>query len=437
MSTLVIAIFDIGKTNKKFFLFDEGYRIVFEKNASFQAVRDEDGEPCEDLQLLKDFVLLTLQEALVMKEFEIKAVNISAYGASLVYVDEHGHPLTPLYDYLKKYPPSLSATFYSNFGGEENLALQTASPALGSLNAGLQLYRVKYEKPDIFRRMKYALHLPQYLSYLISKVPVSDITSIGCHTHLWDFQARRYHAWIRAEKMETKLAPLVTSATTHSVSFQGKKLIAGIGVHDSSAALVPYLKCTKEPFLLISTGTWSISLNPFNQTPLTTEELRQDSLCYLSHEGRPVKAARFFLGPAHAALLDSLSADYGMPPDNYATVKFEASWAEQLFSGPGPLKGPSSYEKDYHRSVFELAKKQFTSSKIVLKESPAGKIFVDGGFSRNNIFMQVLARFFKGTAVHAANIPQASAIGAAMVIHDHWNSRDLPFPLIGLNEVKL
>jgi len=42
----------------------------------------------------------------------------------------------------------------------------------------------------------------------------------------------------------------------------------GFGVHDSSAALIPYLKAQKNPFLLISTGTWSISINPFNKEKL-------------------------------------------------------------------------------------------------------------------------------------------------------------------------
>ncbi|WP_246229511.1 hypothetical protein [Mucilaginibacter humi] len=30
----VIAVFDVGKTNKKLFLFDESYNIVFERSAS-------------------------------------------------------------------------------------------------------------------------------------------------------------------------------------------------------------------------------------------------------------------------------------------------------------------------------------------------------------------------------------------------------------------
>ena len=63
MSALpVIAIFDIGKTNKKLFLFDEEYEIVFEKSAHFAETRDEDGFPCEDLESLRRFVFDSLEE---------------------------------------------------------------------------------------------------------------------------------------------------------------------------------------------------------------------------------------------------------------------------------------------------------------------------------------------------------------------------------------
>jgi sugar (pentulose or hexulose) kinase len=93
-----------------------------------------------------------------------------------------------LYNYLKPYPESLQKQFYNTYGREAEFAFRTASPVLGSLNSGMQLYRIKYEKPELFKEIKYALHLPQYLSFLISGKVCSDITSIGCHTNLWDFQ---------------------------------------------------------------------------------------------------------------------------------------------------------------------------------------------------------------------------------------------------------
>jgi sugar (pentulose or hexulose) kinase len=47
----VIAVIDVGKTNKKLFLFDQQYRIVCEKSARFIETVDEDGDPCENLKV--------------------------------------------------------------------------------------------------------------------------------------------------------------------------------------------------------------------------------------------------------------------------------------------------------------------------------------------------------------------------------------------------
>src|SRR4051812_34927657 len=118
----VIAIFDVGKTNKKLFLFDENYQIVFERSARFTETFDDDGEPCENLESLRLSVFDSLQEVSEKKEFYIQAINFSTYGASFVYIGEDGNPVAPLYNYLKKYPRELQEKFYDTYGGEEEFS---------------------------------------------------------------------------------------------------------------------------------------------------------------------------------------------------------------------------------------------------------------------------------------------------------------------------
>jgi len=48
----------------------------------------------------------------------------------------------------------------------------------------------------------------------------------------------------------------------------------------------------------------------------------------------------------------------------------------------------------------------------VLKGSNVKQLFVDGGFSKNNIFMHLLAAAFPEMEVFAASTAQASAVGA-------------------------
>src|ERR1700759_32142 len=210
-----IAIFDVGKTNKKLFLFDEHYRIVWERSEVCTQTSDEDGEACEDITALTDWVRGSLAELARMPDVRIKAINFSAYGASLVYVGESDTPIAPLYNYLKPYPEALRKKFYDSYGGEITVSMLTASPVLGSLNSGMQLYRIKHEKPELFASIKYALHLPQYLSFLLTGTAFSDITSIGCHTNLWNFSQQHYHEWVYRQGIIDKLAPICPSTSVH------------------------------------------------------------------------------------------------------------------------------------------------------------------------------------------------------------------------------
>ena len=442
----VIAIFDIGKTNKKLFLFDENYKIVYENSTRFIETEDEDGFPCENLASLKVWIEDSLKEIFQLKDFNIKAINFSTYGASFVYLDNQLQSFTPLYNYLKPYPTLLQNQFYEKYGGEEEFSFRTASPVLGSLNSGMQLYRIKYEKPEIFRQIKYALHLPQYLNNLIASGIFSDITSLGCHTNLWDFPSQKYHQWVKEENILQKLGPIVPSDHTINTCLSGENRAVGIGLHDSSAALIPYFKNFNEPFVLISTGTWCISLNPFNHTSLTKEELRNDCLCYMSYEGKPIKASRLFAGQDHEQQIKRIGTYFNLSPAKYQSIHFDPLVRKKLKGTDGnkeyPQNIPGSFkessfskrdlslfnndEEAYHQLMIDIVEQQYNSTQLVIKGTAVKRIFVDGGFSNNSIYMNLLASKFPAIEVFAASMAQATALGAALCIHKSWNKKELP-----------
>ncbi|HKO79096.1 MAG TPA: FGGY family carbohydrate kinase, partial [Chitinophagaceae bacterium] len=448
-TTKVIAIFDVGKTNKKLLLFDEQYKLVYEESKQLEEIADEDGFACEDVMALTDWVKNSFKRLLKEKQFEVKAVNFSAYGASFVYLDEELNVVPPLYNYLKPYSPELQKKFYNDYGGEHVVARQTASPVLGNLNSGMQLYRLKYEKPEVFRRIKWALHLPQYLSHILSASIGSDITSIGCHTNLWDFQYNRYHEWIYKEEIAGKLPPVLSCSEIAGYSHH--QIPVGIGLHDSSAALIPYLASFNEPFILLSTGTWCISLNPFNHAQLTNNELNQDCLCYLSYEGKPVKASRLFAGYEHEQQVKRLSRYFSKSYNYFTTIAIDIDIIKKLKSvtkkksgiNTKPMVGQSvfedrnledfqHYEEAYHQLIADIISQQVKSTSLVLKGTDTKKIFVDGGFGKNEIYMYLLAESFPAIEVYAASVPQASALGAALAIHKNWNKKPLPADIIEL-----
>jgi L-fuculokinase len=440
----VIAIFDIGKTNKKCFLFNEAYKIVFEKTTNTTEIPDDDGFMGDNIDELNNWLLSTWQEILLLTQFEIKALNFSGYGASFVHVDEKGMAISPLYNYLKPFSPELLDKFYAENGGKIEFPKITASPILGNLNSGMQLLGLKYEKPEVFKKIHYALHLPQYVSSVFTHQFYSEITSIGCHTNLWDFVKNKYHQWVFSEKIDQKLAPVVKGDYTNKIN----NFEIGVGLHDSSAALIPYLKFQEnsDPFILISTGTWCISLNPFNNEPLTDYQLSKDCLSFLQYNGGQVKASRLFAGQFHEDQSKKIAKHFNLKSDFFKSIEFNEiniakinkSYVPENYTNTNScyfdekeIKDFNNAEDAYYQLVYDLVKQQvFSLNLIIAKNNTVANIFVDGGFSKNSIFMNLLAKEYPQFSIFGAEVAQASALGAALIIHEKWSRISIPTNLI-------
>ncbi len=436
----VILIFDIGKTTKKVLVFDHSFHVLEEKTEVFKEVYDDDGFPSDDLGLVSVWVREMFTSFIDHPGYLVTHCNISAYGASLVHLDGNGDWIAPFYNYLKPFPASCHKLFSDRYDPHNDVAAVTASPFLGLLNSGLQLFWMKNENSLPFRRVKTSLHLPQYFTYLITKEKFTDITSVGCHTMLWNFNLQTYHDWVTQEKLVKLFPPIKNSDHTFDFRWKNHQLRMGIGVHDSSAALMPYLATLREPFLLLSTGTWNICFNPHNKAPLTKKELEADCLCYLTYQGEPVKASRIFLGHEHERQTEALTKYFKVSSDAYKTIAFQEKIYQELTSpsaaerpfypigmeGTGPLPDRSEHQTDlslfdnflqaYHQLVRYLVRWQMISIDLVDPKKEVKNIVVVGGFTKNSLFLELLKREDPSRQVLISDHPRASALGAAWLV---------------------
>ena len=440
----VILILDVGKTNKKILLFNQSYEMVFEHSHQFDEIPDEDGFPTEDLNKMTCWVRDSVNQLLDLESYDVKAIHFSGYGASVVCIDSNGDAIFPLYNYLKPFPDELADDFIKNYGDQQTLSLETSSPWLGNLNSGLQLFRIKRKYPEKFKSIVHALHLPEYLAYVLTGKPYSNMTSIGCHTMLWNFSKNEYHQWVKSENIEHVLAPIRNGDEV--AGYYHENIPVGVGLHDSSAALIPYLSSFNDPFVLISTGTWCISLNPFNDQPLTKDELNQDVLCYMTYQGRPVKASRLFAGNEHEIQVSRIAAFFGKSDDYFKSIKFDSSksiidinagqestaLALKFTFSEVDLALFSDYESAYYTLIKSIVDLQVISTDLVLRGSLVKTIFVDGGFGKNSVFMGMLSNRYPEMEVYSSVVSQASALGAAMAFHSIWNASEMPNKVITL-----
>jgi len=429
----VTAVFDIGKTNKKFFLFDSEFKEVYKEYIRFDEIEDEDGYPTENLKALQDWLKSVFDRILNASEYNVKAINFSTYGASFVHIDENGKVLTPLYNYTKPIDQNIIDSFLEEYGPKEEFLKTTGCFDLSLLNSGLQLYWIKHTKPEVFKKIKYSLHLPQYLSYIFTGIPLSEYTSIGCHTALWDYTKKDYHKWVYREGLNRILPPIVSTETSINMNYNGKRIKIGVGIHDSSSALLPYIKSVKKKFILVSTGTWSITLNPFTEQPIADAQ-NKDSINYMRINGKPVKATRLFLGNEYKIQVSKLDKLFEVSEDYHRHVKFDPDIYYEIIKDfehmfkweslndsnmPSETKVPyDKFEHAYHQLMVELVLLQVNSIKSAIGNDTIKRLYVDGGFSDNDLFVKLLSYHFKNMKLRTTDSSLGSALGAAISISD-------------------
>lgn len=447
----VIAVFDIGKTNKKFLLFNRDLQLVYNQESRFDEVADEDGFSCDNVELIEEWMKFCILQCLKDDKWDIVAVNIATYGATLAFLDQHGKRLTPVYNYLKPMPEDAIEGFYETYGGREEFCRRTASPALGMLNSGMQVLWLKKKRPQVFQQVSHILHFPQYLSHTLTHRTTSEFTSIGCHTAMWDFDQHCYHPWLEREGIS--LPEPVQNSRVDPIQIKGRSIKVGVGIHDSSASLVPYLHHQIDPFVLISTGTWCIAMNPFNQEILTSDELHQDTLCYMSIQQKQVKSSRLFLGHFHDANLERLVLRFGTNQDDFKKVKPNLFILNRLlrekkrtyFRNGVPAGGLDesvdlsafgSFEEAYHVLVHDLVSLTFDKIALILPRNDKSKVvYITGGFTRNEIFVSMLSGYLREHKVFISDMDNATALGAAMVVYEAAFGHMLPQVDLGLKFV--
>lgn len=437
----VILVFDIGKTNKKYILFDGNFTAVEQGQCRIAELVDDDGDPEDDLEAIEQWIWEVINTILHQEKFHLSGINFSTYGASLVHLDRRGRRTTHFYNYLKAFPYPLYQEFTSRYNQGGIQMLETGSPGVGLINAGFQLYWLKYRKPEIYRRIRWSLHFPQYLSYLLTGIPVSEFTSLGCHTALWNYHNQQYDHWVTAERIDAKLPPLVSAFNSVNAEILGQKMAVGVGIHDSSAALLPYLSSVKEPFVLISTGTWCVSLNPVSTESLTPRDMENGCLYYMTTDGRPVIAHRLFLGYELDYQLKKLSRDYQTTTKKIRKIKYHpktdqtirekqtryfrfAHLGESEEMQPADRSGLTLKEA-WHQLMAELTEIQLSSVKSILKGTGIKKIIVDGGFIQNQLYLKMLARRLGDIRLYSSRGTAGSALGAGIALKPEWWSGKL------------
>jgi sugar (pentulose or hexulose) kinase len=319
-------ILDVGKTLAKLSLWSPDGALIERRvrpNARIETghyvALDAAGIEAWAAETLRDFSGLA----------DVGAIVPVGHGAAAAIIRNDRLACPPL-DYEDAMPAALRASYEAG----RDVFSATGSPSLpDGLNLGAQLFRLEALDPDLAHGTQ-ILPWAQYWSWLLSGVAASEVTSLGCHTDLWNPLAGAPSHLAEQGGWAKRLAPLrragdILGALTPAwVQRTGLPVDTEVhcGLHDSNAALLAargFPEIASRESTVLSTGTWFVAMrSPGDAASMDASRLDEARDCLINVDayGKPIPSARFMGGREVETLIGLDTRQIDIAPDQPALL---------------------------------------------------------------------------------------------------------------------
>jgi L-fuculokinase len=446
VSIPVVAVLDVGKTNKKVILFDRSFRMLAEERTSIET-RDFNGVEVEDTETLMTWFRGTLKK--FSADYDIVVIAVCAHGATFALVDESGGLAHPVISYTASQGEEVQEEFYDVFGSVEDLHRQTCAADIGFCNMAKVLYYVKTRLPETWARCRHGLFYGPYLGYELTGKMGLEPTFAGNHTYFWDFEKDTWSEVARslgADKLfdlpmsrPWDMLGTVTPEIAEECGLSPECKVT-LGIHDSNANYLPYLAKGYDDFLLNSTGTWCVLMRPAATSTLDDAEIDARVFFNMDALGRPVRTLLMTGGMDY----DEFRGFTDEPDESDIETVAKVVSERELFVVPGVLPGGSAFPDatprvQHGQTVYSLADlrnqggKPFTdlgqqypaalnlglalATAANLGKCGVGKgttVFIEGGFANNTAYCRILAALCPDQRFAFTSVKEGTSFGTAL-----------------------
>jgi sugar (pentulose or hexulose) kinase len=416
------AVLDVGKTNLKFVVFDDAGTLLFERQMQNTSL-SELPYPHVDVDRIWKFLGTSLREA-ALKHI-IETLIATTHGASCVVMNEQGLVL-PIMDYEFTACEDINPR-YEKLRDPFNKTYSPSMPA--GLNIGRQLAWQKWNMSDEFARVTKIVGYPQYWTWRLCGKFAFDICSMGAHTDLWLSGENKPSKLAEALGFDKLIAPITSPwaemgmMSAEAASELGVKPNIKIlcGIHDSNAALLPYLASRKPPFTVLSTGTWVVVMAVGQRLSCLKPDM--DMLGNIDAEGRPTATAKFMGGREFAAIAGDCKAPESKKDiQQFINSKIFALPSFSPNGGPyAALKGKiiGDIKPEQRTSIATLYAALMCTLTLDNLEIEHGDLIVDGSFAQNHLLCEIIAALRPNQNLYVAKDQAGTARGAAMLATWH------------------
>ncbi|NLS07148.1 carbohydrate kinase [Rhizobium sp. P32RR-XVIII] len=410
-----IAVFDLGKTNSKLFVIDGDGNVVAERRTK-PVWREHAG-----LRVLDDdalFAWMTRELEQAVEAHGVRHVTFSGHGCTFALIGNNTL-FHPILDYEQEPPQAVAARIDALIPSFS----ETFSPRLPlGFNYGRHVLWLADRDPRTLEATDAILAYPQFWSWKFSGKAVSEVSYLGCHSHLWAPIADDFSSLVDGQGWRSKMPEFAAAGAllgTHRVALgNGDAVDVSVhnGVHDSNSALFYYRSLGFDDFTLISTGTWVII---FNQAcPLDALDRDRDMLANVTVDHAPAATIRFMGGREYDVASDGWTKSISVAAIEAVITK--GSFALPSFAAAGPFPdaegrfaGPSvSGEERAAVALLYVTLMTDLSLDLIRSEN---EIVIDGGLVKTDQYAPMLAALRNQTVFTSAN-PEGSAFGAAALV---------------------
>ncbi len=414
-----VAVIDIGKTNAKLALVEAGTLREVAVVTRPNTVRPGPPWPHFDVEGHWDFFLHHL--AAFHAAHGVDAISVTTHGASAVLLDAAGGLAAPMLDYEYPGPDDLAA----DYAAIRPAFAETGSARLpGGLNVGAQLFWLLRTDPGLRDRVAQVLTYPGYWGWRLTGQMACDLTSLGCHTDLWEPATGRFSALVARLGLTDKMAPPrrpgeVLGRLRPEVAAQtglAADTPVTVGIHDSNASLLPHVLGRSAPFSVVSTGTWVVAM-AMGADPVTLDPAR-DVLVNVNALGQPVPSARF-MGGREFEMIAQGDTTAPTAQDRADVLARGVALLPAVEPGSGPFRGrvhrwtvpPEGAGQRMLALSWYLAMMTDTCLRLI---GARGPVIVEGPFARNPDYLEMLATL-RPEGVEIAASATGTSTGAALL----------------------
>jgi len=425
-------VLDVGKTHVKLNVLDERYAIIFGARCE-NVVTDVGPYPHFSLEALWAWVLSSIKGLSDEVKALVDAICVTTHGATAALIDAGAEPskalVLPVLDYEFEGVELVSTEYQL----QRPPFTESFSPSLPcGLNLGAQLFWLEKSFPEAFDKASHILMYPQYFAWLFSGELCSEVSSLGCHTDLWDSRNQGFSSFVRNMGWERKFPDIkpawesIGGLRPYLAKELGLKESCKVhaGVHDSNASFLRYLG-REGDITVLSTGTWTIAMS--TGCELQSLDSSRDMLANTAVNKQVVACSRFMGGREYELICSQLNGSIDADID---AQQLNALMQTKCFALPNFCPGSGPFPASQAQIVGDVKPEQaaaLASLYCALMMDVQldllgvdGDIVIEGSFLKNQWLCEIFAALRPQQKVFLSADETGTVLGCAQLAA--WDS---------------